>query len=87
MSIGFSMFLIAVGAILAWAVNMSVAGIDIKIVGAILMVVGLAGMALSLLFWTSFTCGNRREINSLLPSVEALSTTITSEKQFWQRWH
>jgi hypothetical protein len=54
MSIGFSMFLIAVGAILAWAVNMSVAGIDIKIVGAILMVVGLAGMALSLLFWSSF---------------------------------
>ena len=54
MNIGFSLFLIAVGAVLAWAVSAEVAGIDLKIVGVILMVVGLAGAALSLLFWSSF---------------------------------
>ncbi len=60
MSIGFSLFLVAVGAILAWAVNYTIAGIDIKIVGAILIAVGLAGVALSLLFWSSFAPFGRR---------------------------
>ena len=53
-SIGLSLFLVAIGATLAWAVNATVSGIDIKIVGAILMVVGGVGLALSLLFWASF---------------------------------
>ncbi|MEX2229539.1 MAG: DUF6458 family protein [Dehalococcoidia bacterium] len=60
MTIGFSLFLIAVGAILAWAVSYTVVGIDIKIVGAILMVVGVVGLALSLLFWSSFAPFSRR---------------------------
>lgn len=60
MSIGFSLFLIAVGAILAWAVSATVAGVDIKIVGVILMVVGGAGLVLSLLFWSSFSPFARR---------------------------
>lgn len=59
-NLGFSLFLVAVGAILAWAVSAEVAGIDIKIVGVILMVVGLAGGALSLLFWSSFAPFARR---------------------------
>ena len=54
LSIGFSLFLIAVGAILAWAVNATVTGIDIHVVGAILMLIGCVGLALSLLFWASF---------------------------------
>jgi hypothetical protein len=62
LSIGFSLFLVAVGAILAWAVSYSVAGIDIKIVGAILIAVGLAGVALSLLFWSSFAPFARRPV-------------------------
>lgn len=60
MNIGFSLFLVAVGAVLAWAVSAEVAGIDIKIVGVILMVVGLVGVALSLLFWSSFAPFARR---------------------------
>jgi uncharacterized membrane protein len=53
-SIGVSLFLIAVGAILAWAVNYTVVGLDIKVIGAILMTVGGVGLLLSLLFWSSF---------------------------------
>jgi hypothetical protein len=46
--------LIAIGAILAFAVNYQVSGIDINAVGAILMIVGIIGMAISLLFLVSF---------------------------------
>jgi hypothetical protein len=70
MSIGFSLFLVAVGAILAWAVSATVAGIDIKIVGVILMVVGAAGLALSLLFWSSFApFARRRTITVETPGI------------------
>ena len=55
MGIGVSLFLIAVGAILAWAVEVSASGIDINMVGIILMVVGGIGLLLSLLFWSSFS--------------------------------
>jgi hypothetical protein len=55
MGIGVSLFLIAVGAILAWAVEVTASGIDINMVGIILMVVGGVGLLLSLLFWSSFS--------------------------------
>ena len=48
MSIGFSLFAIAVGAILKFAVTGHVAGISIPTVGVILMVVGAIGLAVSL---------------------------------------
>jgi hypothetical protein len=48
MTIGGSLFLIAVGAILAFAVTASVAGIDLQTVGWILMVVGVVGLILGL---------------------------------------
>ncbi|MEP7216859.1 MAG: hypothetical protein ABI782_11460 [Anaerolineaceae bacterium] len=54
MTTGFSLFLIAVGAILTWAVSYTLVGIDLRVVGVILMVVGSIGLALSLLFWSSF---------------------------------
>ena len=47
-------FLIAVGAILAFAVNVTTSGIDLDTVGVILMVVGLLGLLLSLIFWSSW---------------------------------
>ncbi len=55
-----SLILIAAGAILAWAVEATVAGLDIVVVGAILMVVGTIGLVLSLLFWASFAPFARR---------------------------
>jgi Domain of unknown function (DUF6458) len=49
MYIGTSIFLIALGAVLKFAVTATVAGIDIQTAGVILMVVGLIGLVLSLL--------------------------------------
>jgi Flp pilus assembly protein protease CpaA len=48
MTIGGSLFLIAVGAILAFAVTAEVAGIDLNTVGWILMIVGALGLILGL---------------------------------------
>ena len=44
MGISVSLILIAVGAILTWAVTTTVSGIDINVVGVILMIVGAAGL-------------------------------------------
>jgi hypothetical protein len=59
--IGASLFLIAVGAILTWAVEVDSEGIDINTVGIILLVVGVVGLLLSLLFWSSFAPFRRGE--------------------------
>ena len=53
MGIGVSVFLMAVGAILTFAVEASAEGININSVGIILMVVGGIGLLASLLFWSS----------------------------------
>jgi len=50
MGIGSSLFLIAVGAILTFAVDANVSGIEISTVGLILMIVGIIGLVLSLFF-------------------------------------
>jgi hypothetical protein len=51
MGIGVSIFLIAVGAILAFAVNASVSGLDIAVVGYILMIVGVIGLIMTAFIW------------------------------------
>ena len=52
MGVPVSLILIAVGAILAFAVNQdSSSSVDIDVVGWILMIVGLVGLLLSLLLW------------------------------------
>lgn len=48
MTIGTSLFLIAVGAILKFAVTWTVAGIDLHVAGVILMVVGAVGLLVGL---------------------------------------
>jgi Domain of unknown function (DUF6458) len=53
MGIGVSLFFIAVGAILTWALNASVSGIDLNAVGVILMIVGAIGVVLSVIFWST----------------------------------
>jgi hypothetical protein len=54
MGLGVSIFLIAVGAILTWAVNASVSGLELQTIGVILMVVGALGLVLSMIFWSSW---------------------------------
>ena len=54
MGIGVSLILIAVGAILVWAVEAEVSGVDLTAVGWILLIVGAVGALLSLIFWSSW---------------------------------
>lgn len=55
MTIGASLLLIAVGAVLKWAVTAHVTGFDIQTAGTIVFIVGLIGLPLALLysFWWS----------------------------------
>lgn len=59
MGIGTSIFLIAVGAILKFAVTASISGIELATVGVILMVVGVIGLLISLFYLSRAT--DRRE--------------------------
>jgi hypothetical protein len=52
--VGVSILLIAVGAILTWAVNATVSGLEIQTIGVILLIVGIVGLVLSLIFWSSW---------------------------------
>jgi hypothetical protein len=63
MYLGSAIGMIALGAILAFAVEFDIAGININMVGFILMVVGVIGAVLSLTVWgnTTRTAG-RREV-------------------------
>jgi Domain of unknown function (DUF6458) len=49
MGIGVSLFLLAVGAVLTFAVNATVSGIEISTVGIILMIIGGVGLLISLM--------------------------------------
>jgi hypothetical protein len=63
MGIGVSLVLIAVGAIMAFAVHVSGHGFNIHTIGIILLVVGAIGALLSMIFWSSWggVGGARRE--------------------------
>jgi uncharacterized protein DUF6458 len=54
MGISISLLLIAAGAILTWAVSAEASGIDIQVVGVILLIVGIVGLVLSFVFWSSW---------------------------------
>jgi len=58
--IGTSIFLIALGAILKYAVTADVEGVNLGTVGVILMVVGIVGLLLSLL-WMTIWADRRRD--------------------------
>jgi hypothetical protein len=65
MSIGSSVFLIAVGAILRYAVTATVSGISIQTIGLILMLAGILGLVLSLLYlfaWQPRRAGGERVV-------------------------
>ena len=57
MGIPVSIFLIAAGAILAFAVTATTSGVDIHAVGWILMAAGLVGLVLSMIMWDSWAGG------------------------------
>ena len=61
MGIGVSVFLLAIGAIMTFALNAEMSGIDLDTVGVILMVVGVIGLLFSMMFWSSWGGFNRTE--------------------------
>jgi hypothetical protein len=65
------LILIAVGAVLAFAVNVSSSGFDINTIGYILLVVGAVGALISLVFWSSWggVGGGRRTVIDEVPAT------------------
>ena len=59
MGLGVSIFLIALVAILAFAVNVSVSGLELSTIGFILMVVGAIGLVASLIMFGPGVAGRR----------------------------
>ena len=64
MRIGVGIFLMVLGAILAFAVENDVPGINVNTLGVILLLVGLVTVVYSLLFWSTVTPWGRRRINA-----------------------
>jgi hypothetical protein len=62
MGIGVGIFLMVLGAILAFAVETDVPGVNVNSLGAILLVIGLVAVLYSLLFWSGVTPWGRRRI-------------------------
>ena len=76
MGTGFSVFLIAVGAVLAFAVNAVVPHVDLVLVGVILMVAGAIGLIMSLAIW-----GPRRRAAVVDPYAGVEQRTTVRETQ------
>jgi hypothetical protein len=63
MGIGVSLILIAVGAVLAFAVHVSTSGFNVNTIGYILLVVGIVGALISMMFWSTWGgIGGRTEV-------------------------
>ena len=54
MGLTVSMIMITVGAVLRFAISAQADGIDVHMVGVILMIVGIAGALMSIVFWASW---------------------------------
>jgi uncharacterized membrane protein YidH (DUF202 family) len=60
MGIGVGIFLMVLGAILAFAVETDVPGVNVNALGVILLLIGLVAVCYSLLFWSNLTPWGRR---------------------------
>ena len=78
MTLGVSLLLVAVGAILVWGVTGEAQGIDVDAVGVILMVVGVLGFVLSLVFWDTWGRGpiGRRRVTYVEGDAPVRRTTV-----------
>ena len=63
MATGLSLFFLAIGAILTFAVHTAVQGVDLSTIGVILMVIGLLGMLFSLVLWDSWSPRATRRVD------------------------
>ena len=72
MTIGTSLFLIAVGAILRYAVTATVSGVSLTTVGLILMIIGVAGLVISAFYMLAFAPRRRAVLREREPRDELL---------------
>jgi hypothetical protein len=72
MGIGASLFFIALGAILAFAVSIEAEGFSINTIGWILMIVGGLGLLLSIFFWSTWGGFGSRRRESVIEERERL---------------
>ena len=79
MGLGVGIFLVAAGAILAFAINVDTAaqGVNLHTVGLILLAVGALGILLSMVFWSSWggPSAFRRRTTTNLPPPGTTTTT------------
>jgi hypothetical protein len=54
-TLGVSLILIAIGAILVWGVEAEAEGVNVDAIGVILMIIGLVGFLLSMIFWSEWS--------------------------------
>jgi hypothetical protein len=81
MGLGVGIFLTAIGAILAFAVNVDTGGtgVNVHTVGLILLAVGILGIILSMVFWSSWGgFGGRRRTTTVAPGAPVAPGTTTT---------
>jgi len=71
MGIGISIVLVAVGAVLTFALEREAEGINLDTVGVILMIVGAVGLVVSMLLWSSWGPYNRERRETVVRDRDA----------------
>ncbi|HEV8648602.1 MAG TPA: DUF6458 family protein [Actinomycetes bacterium] len=80
MTLGASIFLIVIGAILTFAVNWTTSGFDINVVGIILMLAGVVGLALTLFLSSNSRYRRRRTLGG--PDTIVEERPIIEERRY-----
>ena len=78
MGIGAGVFLIAVGAILTFALDVTVSGINLDVVGIILMLAGLVGIAVDLAIFAP----RRRGVGAAVVEPAYGSRTVVERERY-----
>jgi membrane-bound ClpP family serine protease len=82
MSIGVGIFLMVLGAILAFAVEATTPGINVNTLGIILLLTGLVAVLYSLLFWSNLSpWGRRRTVARRRTLVEERPVRVVEERR------
>jgi hypothetical protein len=80
MSIGVGIFLMVLGAILAFAVEATTPGINVHTLGIILLLTGLVAVLYSLLFWSDLSPWGRRSVARRRTVVEERPVRVVEER-------
>jgi hypothetical protein len=81
MGVAVSILLIAVGAVLTWGVTAEAEGLDINAIGVILLIVGLLGLVLSMIFWSSWGWGGFRRRTAYVEGAPVRRRTVVPRRE------